>query len=414
MKYSIKDNKKSSKKLTIQFNEEDLLKAKKITLKYLKNSLKKDGFRKGQMPDNLILKEVGEEAFKAQLKMNALELFYSQIIKEEKLLPVFEPRVKELSEDPLIFELEVDVYPEIKLGNIDSINVKKQEAKLEKKEIDETLKNFKKQHAEYKPVKRAAKKNDKVEIDFEGFNEDKSPLEGGKSLNHPLVIGLDTFIPGFEDNLIGLKEGDEKTFDISFPKDYFKKELQSKKINFNVKMKRVEEAIEVKIDDDFAKKITNDQAKTVKELNDLIEKSLLEEKNNQIDKIYQDKVLEKFYKLIDAEIPISITDNESQHIYKNFIDKLTSQNLTLEKYLEMQKIKKEDFVKKLKEDAERRVKLNMGLKELMKVKKIELNDKDQKTLLKNIDKSQEKEQILSEALFNKTLDYLYKLANKDV
>jgi trigger factor len=114
MKYSIKDNKNSSKKIKIQFLDEDLMKAKNITFEYFRKNLKKDGFRKGYLPDDIILKEVGDNNFKNELKTNALELFYSEIIKEEKLIPISSPSIKEISEDPLVFELIVDIYPEIK------------------------------------------------------------------------------------------------------------------------------------------------------------------------------------------------------------------------------------------------------------------------------------------------------------
>jgi trigger factor len=122
--------------------------------------------------------------------------------------------------------------------------------------------------------------------------------------------------------LIGLKENEEKTFDIIFPKDYFKKELQNKKVTFNVKMKRVEEPIEIKINDEFAQKITNNESKNVKELNELIKKTLLEEKNKEIENIFKEKVLENFYNLIDTEIPDSMIQNESQYMYEDFLKKI--------------------------------------------------------------------------------------------
>jgi len=395
--------------MTMEFEHDDLMRAKKATINNLKNKVKIDGFRKNKTPDDVLISHVGEESFLQELKTTAIEIFYSDIITEEKLSPVSQPEVKSISEDPLVFELSFDVFPVVKIKDLKKIKAKKEEVKVTDKEVMESIEEIQSKLTKYKPIKTAAKKNYKVEIDFEGFDKDGKSIEGTKSLNHPLIIGLNTFIPGFEDNLIGLKEGENKSFKITFPKDYQKKELQNKEVKFEIQMKKVEEPIKATLDDSFAKDASNGQFKTLEELKTFVKDSISAEKDKNFQADFENKVLEQFHDLIDIDMPESLINYEVYEMYSDFQKQLETQNMNIDKYLEIRKIDHNALMEEFKDKSSKRLTLNLGIKEFIKQKNITLTDKE----VKSLDKNKEKEESSNKELFSKALNKLYTLAENN-
>lgn len=413
MKYTTSRENGSKIKIRIKFDSEDLFKVKDQAISSLSKQTKIPGFRKGYVPEKILLKNMGEDVLKNEIINTALEVYYTDIIKLENISPIESPKVREISAEELVFDLEVEVYPVIKLGDLKKLKAKKEQVKVEEKEIMDTISELSKKHTEYKEVERSAKKEDKIEIDFEGFNLDGTPFEGGKSLNHPLIIGLDLFIPGFEDKLIGLKPNEDKTFRITFPVDYKKKDLAGKEVEFKVKMKRVFEPIYPKMDDEFAKKISNNEYQTIDELKNKLKELITERKNDEANQVFQNKVLESFDKIVEVDIPQSMIYHEANHVFEKLQEDLKRMNMTLEKYLTMVKKEEKDIFKDIENEAKLKLRMNLGLREYINQTKIGLTQEETEMLLKNVDKNKNKEQILSESLFNKALNDLFALAEKN-
>ena len=165
----------------MEFGDVDMKKAKNETVKTLSNKVKVDGFRKGHLSDQVLIKQLGEEQFLNEIKNTALELFYAEVVKSEDIYPIASPKVEEVSDSPLIFKLNIDLYPEVKIGKIADIKVKKNVISVDDKEVEDAIEEIKKYNMKYKISKSAAKKNDKVEIDFEGFHQNGDLIPEAKS-----------------------------------------------------------------------------------------------------------------------------------------------------------------------------------------------------------------------------------------
>jgi trigger factor len=238
----------------------DLLqKTKEHVLSEFARTTKIQGFREGKAPLAMVEKNVDQARLQSEFVEHAINDLYVAALDKEKLRPVAQPEVK-ISKfvpfDTLEIEAEVEVVGDIKLGDYKKIKLAKEKVTVTSKEIDEVLETLKTREATRNDVERAAKDGDQVTIDFVGVDaKTKTPISGADGNDFPLVIGSNTFILGFEPNLIGMKKGEEKTFDVTFPKDYGVTSLQNKKVTFTVTAKGVQELVEPKLDDAFAAKV---------------------------------------------------------------------------------------------------------------------------------------------------------------
>ena len=249
---------------------------------------------------------------------------YAQAAKLENIRPVTRPEVtvkKFVPFTQLEFEVSTEVVGDIKLADYKKIKLAKPKPEVTATDVDDVIKSLKIRVAEKKEVNRPAKKTDEVWIDFKGVNEKKEPVSGAEGKDYPLVIGSNTFIPGFEDNVEGLKPGDEKTFTLTFPKDYGAKALAGKKVTFTINVKKVQEVSEPKLDDDFAAKVG--PFKTVKELKDDIKKQLTVEKQDQLNRDYASDLVEKITDQSKMAIPSAMIEQQVQHNLDHFKRDLT-------------------------------------------------------------------------------------------
>jgi len=414
MKYTIKIDDNSRAEILIQLDEDDYKKAKKTALETLGKEIKVDGFRKGKIPEDVVIKTVGPEKYIQEVQNTALYLSYESIVEAEDMIPVEKPHVHMEGEKGNIFKIHVDVYPTVVIKNLEKLKmVKKNEIKVEKKEIQESIDQILERSTKYKPVMRKSKKGDKIEIDFSGFDDKGDRKDELSSLNHPLIIGLNTFVPGFEDNLIDLKVGDKKEFTIKFPEDYRNAKYKGMSVRFEVTVKNVDEPIKAELNDEYAKEISEGKFKTKKEVEDFIEAEILRNKNHENDQDYKDKVLEKFLDCIVVNIPKSLLEQEYDHMKENLVEELKQRKTSVESYLKATKDTQENFEKKLKESAGKRLKLNLGIKEYAKKEDIKLTEEEVKTALSNVDRNNKKEEILSWYYYDKCVKSLCNLAEKN-
>lgn len=415
-------------KLTIEVEAGKIALASDEVYAKLAPSIKVAGFRPGKAPKNIVEKEVGSERFEAEVLDVLLPQTYYDAVAQEDLEPVGAPEVKMIKfvpTDGLTYEAVVEIMPTIKVPELKKISVKKQKVAVKKAETQEVLADLAKQLQKFEKVERAAKKGDRVEIDFDGYLKGL-PFDGGKSQNHPLVLGSGSFIPGFEEQLEGVKAGDEKEVEVTFPKDYHAENLKGEKVIFKVKVHTVEEIIFPEINDAFAKAVG-----TFADLATLtadIEKQLLFTKETEERHRLEDEILKAIADKSKFTVPESLVHQEQHRLLQDAENNLARQGMQMDQYLEMIKKTREDIEAEMKPEAEKRVKIGMILSQMAKDGNYEASETEIKEAirdrLKNVPPTQAEEAkkyyeshdgmhaIANAIVGTKVLDYLVETCSK--
>ena len=347
------------------------------TFKKKNKDLKVDGFRKGKCPKSVYLQKFGIES----LYMDAVDVAcgkaYTNALRENNLIPVCEPKmdVKEIDKDHVKFTFTIITRPEVKLGKYKDLDVKKDEVKVSKKEIDEEVARLCSRFAEI-----VVKENGEVlegntaVIDFEGFVDGK-PLEGGNGSNYPLEIGSHTFIPGFEEGLVGLKVGETKELDLRFPDEYTK-ELAGKDVKFKVTVREIKERVLPELNKDFYADLGYEDIETEEQFRKEVKKVIEERKKEEVKNKYLDDVLEAASKNMEVEINPEIIDDEVHRMINQFGEQLRMQGLSVDQYLQFTGLKHEDLHNQMEPEATKRVKYRYLIEEVANAEKIEISDED--------------------------------------
>lgn len=372
------------------------------SVKEISEEFKIPGFRPGKAPKNIIEQKVGKGVVLNSASQKAVEKSYVDFVAKEKLEVIGAPQVeleKIEEEKDLQYKVTVAVMPKGKLGTKYKARIKKINAEnkdkvftIEEKEVDLELEKLANSRAKLITVRRPAQKNDNVEIDF-SVAVDGQNIEKGSSKNHPLVIGQGLFIPGFEDNLIGMMEGAEKEFTLNFPADYHEKNLAGKPAVFKVKLNLVQEREIPKVDDDFAKSLGN-FTDLVALKNKLKENMEHEQKHKREEKVRNDYV-EAIAADLEVELPDVLVESEAEKMIEEFAGQIQSMGMDLEKYLEQLKKTRADLQKDWQPQAEKRVKSALALKEAVLAEEIKADAKE------------------IEAEANKTLQYYKKVEHAE-
>ncbi len=336
-----------------------------------------DGFRKGKCPKNIYIQKFGIES----LFMDAMDVAageaYNKALKDEKLIPVCEPKmdVTEIDKDHIKFKFTIITRPEVKIGKYKNLGVKKDEIKVSKKEIDEEVAKLASRLAEIivKEDGEVVEGNTAV-IDFEGFVDGK-PLEGGSGQNFPLEIGSHTFIPGFEEGLVGMKVGEEKELNLKFPEEYTK-ELAGKDVKFNVTVREIKERVLPELDKDFYQDLGFDDIDNEEDFRKEVKKAIEAKKAEEVNNKYLDDVLEAAAKNMEVEINPEIVDDEVHRMMNQFAEQLRMQGLTMDQYFQFTGGSHEDMHKNMEPEAEKRVKYRYLIEEVADKEKIEISDED--------------------------------------
>ncbi len=370
--------------MTIEVSEERTKKLYEKAAKQVSEMVKVPGFRPGHVPLDVLKQHVKPDALEAHMLDVALPETYAEAVKQEKLQVVTQPKVKVIQADPLKYEATVAVYPEVEISGYDKIKVKKEDPKVEDRDVDAVLEDVKKRHAKYKEVDRASKKTDKVEVDFEGFDEGGAPLENTKSQNHPLILGENSMVPGFEEELEGLKKGDTKEFTVTFPKDYFHKPFQGKKVKFKVKMNSVQEVELPEFTPEFLKELTGGQDKTLDEVKKDVKDNLQHEKEHAAKVKQEDEFLDKVADLVKVEVPEALVEEEIDGMMQEFQTQMENKGITMQQYLEQTKKEIKDLREQRRKEAEKRLRLRFALHKIFEQEKIEATEDDLKKELEHI------------------------------
>ncbi len=330
------------------------------------------GFRKGKAPMQIVEKYYGDEIFYEDTFNEVVPGEYEKELKENNIEAVSRPDidVKQIGKgQDLIFTAIVQTKPEVKLGKYKGIEIKKVEYNVSDGDIEHELGHMQEKNARLVTVEdREVQKDDITVIDFEGFVDGK-PFEGGKADNHELTIGSNTFIPGFEDQIIGMKTEEEKDINVKFPEDYFSEELKGKDATFKVKLHEIKKKELPVLDDEFAKDVS--EFDTLKELKKSIQDKLEEENKKKAKYETEDAVVKAVCDNVKLDIPSGMIETEIDNMTKEIEQRLMYQGMKLEQYLQMLGKSMEDFRKEYEEQATTSVKNRLVLEAIIKEEKIE-------------------------------------------
>ncbi len=343
------------------------------------------GFRKGKAPYKIVEKQYGAQIFYEDAFNEVAGEVYEKELTDAKIEAVSRPEIDIIQMEKgkdLIFTAVVQTKPEVTLGKYKGIELKKVEYNVEEKDIDHEIGHMQERNARLVNVEdRPVEKNDTTVIDFEGF-VDGVAFEGGKAENHELVIGSNTFIPGFEDQIIGMKIGEEKDINVTFPEEYFSKDLAGKAAVFKVKLHEIKKKELPTVDDEFAKDVS--EFDTIKELKDSIKEKLEEENKNKAKYETEEEAIKTVCDNTEIDIPSGMVETETDNMIKDIEQRLMYQGLNFAQYLQMMGKTEEDMRKEMKEQAERQVKTKLVLGAIVEAEKIEATDEEVKAKLEEM------------------------------
>lgn len=372
MKLQIDRSKDTEAKIDISATAEELAKIKNKVLHKLAPKVKLSGFRDGKAPIEMVEKNIDQQMLQSEFIDEAVNTLYIAALKEERVRPVGQPKVEVKKFVPfstLDIMLELPVVGEVKLPDYKKHTAKRKEVKISKKEVDDVISNLQLRGAEKKAVKRAAKNGDEAVIDFKGVDTKGEPVKGADGKEYPLALGSGTFIPGFEEKVVGMKPGEEKEFTVTFPKDYGAKTLQNAKVTFLVKVKKVLEVVKPELNDKFAASVG--PFKTFEDLKSDIKKQLTHEQKHKNERDYEAAIVNEISDKTKVAIPeILITEQEDlviQEVRQNVVQR----GMTYEEFLKNQGLSEEDYRnKEIHPEAVRRIKAGLVLSEIADIENI--------------------------------------------
>ena len=345
------------------------------------------GFRNGMVPRAVVEKTYGEAVLYEYVIENTVDEAYKTAVIENNLEIVSRPEldIKQIGKDKdFIFVVNVCVKPEAKVSDYKGIEVKKVSTRVTKKEVEEEIERTREKNARIVTVEdkaRELKNGDISVIDFEGFVDEKA-FEGGKAENFELTIGSGQFIPGFEDQMIGMKVDEERDINVKFPEEYHATDLAGKDATFKVKLHEIKEKILPELDDEFAKDIS--EFDTLEEYKKDVNKKVKQRKENQAKAEKEQEAIEKFIEKVEVTIPDGMIDEEVEKMVEEMNANLSYQGLNIDQYLQYMGMSLEEYKKEMRGQAEKRIKLNLGLEAVATQEKVEVSDEDIDTKIKEL------------------------------
>jgi len=376
----VKKTSSSDTEVTVHITaaDKELAPLKEHVLQHFQGKTKVPGFRAGKVPAAVLEKHVDSNQLQTEFLEEAIQQLYVTAIEQLKLRPVDQPKVslkKFVPFNLIEFEATTSVIGEIQLPDYTKFKKAKQEAKITADDVKEILASLQKRLAEYKDIDRLAKNSDKVWIDFKGTDDKGQPIQGAEGKDYPLELGSQTFIPGFEENIQGTKAGQEKTFDLTFPKDYAAGGLAGKKVTFTVTITKVQEPIEVKVDDAFAAKAG--PFKTLDELKADIKKQLGIERQNQADREFESELIKDISSKSKVAIPEVLINDQIERLLRDLRQNLTYRGQTMQEFLKAEGKTEESYRKDvLVKEAKDRVKASLVLAEIAEREKLDVTPEE--------------------------------------
>lgn len=375
-----KKENKNVHEITKKIEGKDWTDALDKAFKEKQKTTKVDGFRKGKVPRNVYEKHFGVESLFLDAANVLLPKAYEEAVEQSDFVPVVQPSVdiKSIDKDGVEFIFKVITKPEVKVNKYKGLDIKPEEVEVTNEEIDHELGHLLERYTEL-----VTKEKGKVEegnvaiIDFEGF-KDGEAFDGGKGENYSLEIGSNTFIPGFEDGVIGMKANEEKDIELTFPDDYAASDLAGAKVVFKVKVNEVKTKVTRKLDKDFFEDLGMKDVTNEKELRKSVKENIEEHKKYDAENAYIDKLLEEVAKNVEVDIPEEMVQEEVDNLKHRMEHEMSHQGLTLDLYYQFTGTTEEDLNAQLEKEAYKNTLYRLMLEEIKNKEKIEATDKEAK------------------------------------
>ena len=377
MSYTVEKLEKSQVKFSFDIDADTFEKAVAAAYNKTKHKYSVPGFRKGHVPRKVIEGMYGKEVFFEDAMDIVIPEAYSEALdKEHDIEAVATPELEsfDMKEDGgVAFVLKVTVRPEVKLGKYKGLSVERKVDKVTAKQVDEEVENAREKQARIVDVDRAAKKGDIVNIDFAG-SVDGVKFDGGSAEAYDLTLGSGSFIPGFEDQLVGVSKGDKKDVKVTFPEDYHAAELKGKEAVFECTVNAVKEKQLPALDDDFAKEIS--EFDTLAEYKADVKNKLMKVAETRADRQYDDALVQAVVDSAEVEIPQAMIDNEAEDMAKEFEYRLSYQGIKLSDYLGYINMTRDQLLDEYKEQAAKSVKTRLVMEEIVKAEELKFEDEE--------------------------------------
>ena len=372
---SVEKKEKSTVELVIEIGKEEFEAAVEKVYKKQRGKITVPGFRKGKAPRKIIEGMYGSGVFYEDAINDLYPEAYTQAVEQEKLDTVSWPNVEvlDVGKDGLTFKATVTVRPEVKLGEYKGLTAEKNEVTVTDEDIEGELKPFINRATRMVTVEREAKEGDTVVIDFEGFL-DGTPFDGGKAEGHSLELGSGSFIPGFEEQLVGTKAGDEKELNVTFPEDYHASELAGKPVVFKVKVHEVKEKQLPQVDDEFAKDVS--EFDTLADFRKDLGDKLKERRETQAQRDFEAALMEQVMSNMEVEIPDAMVDYEADQLVNDMAQRIQAQGIPFEQYLSMMGMTVDMMREQAKEAALERVRRDLALGAIVAAEGITVSDEE--------------------------------------
>ena len=408
---------KNLKEIIIKIEGKEWEDALDKAFKKLNAKAKIDGFRPGKAPKSVFLKHYGVSSLFMEASENCAELAYNKMLEEAKNLemaarPILD--IKSIDEKYIEYKFTLTLTPEVKLGNYKNLEVKKEKVTVTKKEIDEAIEHMK-EHYKENIVKDGAIENKNIAIiDFEGF-KDGVAFEGGKGENYSLEIGSNTFIPGFEEQLIGMKAGEEKEIKVTFPEEYHSEDLKGQNATFKVKVNEVKEVKIPELNKEFFEDLGMEGIDSKEKLEAQVKENIKASKDSKAEDAYIDALLEKIAESTSIDIPDTMINDETDRMVEQFKEHIGMQGISLEQFYKYTNSNEETLKEEYKKEALKRVKYRLIINEIIKEENIKVTEEEIENEIEELAKkyNMTKEEVKKQ--YGENLDYIkYDLEVKKV
>ena len=376
MKVTLENEKDNVVKVNITIPAEEATTAYNTAARKIAQYVNVDGFRKGKAPRHLVERQVGEERIKQEALEGLMPKVLSEVIEENKLDVITQPYITSYDfkkGEDLNVVVNVETRPEVKLGDYKNLTVEVTDVPVTEDAVKETLDRIQKNYTENKIVERESKNTDTVNIDFEGFANNEA-IKGGAAKNYDLNLEHSNFIPGFADQLVGKKAGEEFDIQVKFPEDYHDESLKGQDATFKIKVNAVKEAVVPELNDELAQKAGN--FKTVDELKEDVKKHLEESRENAKKVNAENEIFKKVIENASVEIPEAMIDREANAMLADYKNRLSAQGIDWESLMKATEGTDNDVMKNIREDAKLRIKNSLVIDKIAKEEGIKLAPAD--------------------------------------
>ena len=380
---SVEKQEKSIVELVIEVGHDEFEAAIEKVYKKQRGKINIPGFRKGKAPRKVIEGMYGSAVFYEDAINEIYPEAYATAVEQEKLDVVAWPdvEIQEVGKDGFTFKAKVTVRPEVKLGQYKELTAEKETVNVTDEDVDNELQPYINRATELVSVEREAQNGDTVVIDFEGF-KDGVAFDGGKAEGHSLELGSGSFIPGFEDQLVGAKAGDEKEVNVTFPEDYHATELAGAPVVFKVKVHEVKEKKLPELDDEFAKDVS--EFDTLEAFRASLAEKLKERREESAKNSFRNALMEQVVANMEVEIPDAMVDYEADKLVNNYAQRVASQGIAFEQYLAMMGMTMDQVKEQAKESALKQVQSDLALGAIVAAENIEVTDEEADAKLKEL------------------------------